>query len=274
MATHRGNIFMFVPDKNSTGKNGFFRIAGSCGSSMSNMRTLPEINFASPSDPTLRPLLRLVLACSFFPSCEVIDSLMDPKSKHKLDLNQDRAMGVGLLPLEVAARRGHVEVVKCLVKHGARVDKGTPLLWAAYTGCDDVIDALVELGADPKTEVSKGLEDDACVPKGITPLDYAASNNQPSTVRLLVEKYGVVEGRPQALVNAVAMAKESGYKAIGEYLMGVGIGKGKEGENRCDRCAKPAKNRCSRCSTVYYCTRECQKAAWRLHKKDCTIKSS
>jgi hypothetical protein len=28
--------------------------------------------------------------------------------------------------------------------------------------------------------------------------------------------------------------------------------------------------KCSRCNTAYYCSRECQKKHWKMHKKECT----
>ncbi|RPA82227.1 hypothetical protein BJ508DRAFT_93339 [Ascobolus immersus RN42] len=38
----------------------------------------------------------------------------------------------------------------------------------------------------------------------------------------------------------------------------------------CSHCSKPrAQKSCSRCSTVCYCSRDCQKAAWKAHKKAC-----
>ena len=37
----------------------------------------------------------------------------------------------------------------------------------------------------------------------------------------------------------------------------------------CAHCGKPATTVCSRCRCVSYCSRECQKAAWRIHKLFC-----
>ncbi len=38
----------------------------------------------------------------------------------------------------------------------------------------------------------------------------------------------------------------------------------------CDQCGKAnAKSQCSRCKKAYYCGKECQKLAWKDHKKTC-----
>ncbi|CAM1321405.1 Bzd (predicted) [Pycnogonum litorale] len=39
----------------------------------------------------------------------------------------------------------------------------------------------------------------------------------------------------------------------------------------CDSCFKGSENllKCSNCAFAYYCNKKCQKAAWKLHKKEC-----
>jgi len=40
---------------------------------------------------------------------------------------------------------------------------------------------------------------------------------------------------------------------------------------KCSACGKPAEKRCSRCKLEWYCSRECQVAAWKDHKKLCDV---
>src|SRR5712692_2661933 len=59
-------------------------------------------------------------------------------------------------PLYAAAVQGEVEIVSCLLEHGADPDteslgetEGTPLCAAAAWGYTDIVRALLEHGADP-----------------------------------------------------------------------------------------------------------------------------
>jgi len=45
--------------------------------------------------------------------------------------------------------------------------------------------------------------------------------------------------------------------------------------NDCAQCGQAAATaRCTRCKTVFYCDRECQKAHWKTHKKECGQKAT
>ena len=43
------------------------------------------------------------------------------------------------------------------------------------------------------------------------------------------------------------------------------------GETKCGKCGKEASKKCSRCGIEWYCSRECQVAAWKAHKNICDI---
>jgi hypothetical protein len=44
------------------------------------------------------------------------------------------------------------------------------------------------------------------------------------------------------------------------------------GAGGCEVCEKPADKRCNRCGVASYCSRDCQKSHWKLHKKSCEPK--
>ena len=67
----------------------------------------------------------------------------------------------GFTPLLVAAFEGHVEMVELLVEHGADIEAGddwgdTPLNVSAWNGKHDVVEKLIELGAILEVENSSG----------------------------------------------------------------------------------------------------------------------
>ena len=65
--------------------------------------------------------------------------------------------------LQMAADKGHLEVVKLLVEKGAEIDyphpinKMTPLHLAAYSGHDEVVKYLLSKGANPNKKMSRGV---------------------------------------------------------------------------------------------------------------------
>jgi len=82
--------------------------------------------------------------------------------------------------LMIAAKQGHGNISRILLKHGARIDhrdhKGmTALSWASYNGKDEVVRILLEHGADLR------LQDDI----GFTALDWAIHENKPACYHLL-----------------------------------------------------------------------------------------
>lgn len=39
---------------------------------------------------------------------------------------------------------------------------------------------------------------------------------------------------------------------------------------KCGKCSKDANSICTNCKSIYYCSRDCQKADWKNHKKNCS----
>ena len=37
----------------------------------------------------------------------------------------------------------------------------------------------------------------------------------------------------------------------------------------CFLCLEPSKLKCSKCLTIQYCSKECQKKDWKIHKNNC-----
>ena len=60
------------------------------------------------------------------------------------------------------------------------------------------------------------------------------------------------------------MAAEDGHLPVVEYL------RGEASEKQCGSCGKTCAQQCSLCRDAFYCNAECQKKAWKAHKKQCT----
>ncbi|XP_064399632.1 uncharacterized protein LOC135345989 isoform X2 [Halichondria panicea] len=87
-------------------------------------------------------------------------------------------------PLHLACWRGYLEIVKTLVTHGARTDKGggsenmTPLHWACWGGHKEVVQYLKEVGCSTDVRDRRGL----------TPLHRACVGGNIQLVKYLVEE--------------------------------------------------------------------------------------
>ena len=44
--------------------------------------------------------------------------------------------------------------------------------------------------------------------------------------------------------------------------------------SRCSVCAQATDQRCSQCKSVHFCSRDCQKLAWREHKAECKLRAA
>jgi len=48
----------------------------------------------------------------------------------------------------------------------------------------------------------------------------------------------------------------------------------KKPTRKCDVCKTATTKACARCKTSYFCSAECQKSAWKKHKKVCKAPTS
>jgi hypothetical protein len=125
-------------------------------------------------------------------------------------------------------------------------------------GCGHVaaIRTLHELGADINTPNNHGC----------TPLLAAASKGHQKVVKLL-RKLGADMNEESIVGSAVDVAQAFGHDAVAEKLSKY---------TACCACCQKKKGTadvkllaCSRCLKTYYCSSQCQKQDWKLHKKTC-----
>jgi serine/threonine-protein phosphatase 6 regulatory ankyrin repeat subunit B len=153
-----------------------------------------------------------------------------------------------LTPLMAAAYLGHVPLLKLLLMHGADVDQvdffgHTALIWAARSGHSEVVQALVEAGANIEhsylcetalaTAAAHGrtatvkvlLRSGACADpinhRGLSPLMSASQNGVTAIVEALLE-YGADVNRVLNRRTALMVAKRHGHIDTVQVLLSAG----------------------------------------------------
>ncbi len=115
----------------------------------------------------------------------------------------------GATALSFAADKGHLDLVKFLISHGAEVDvtdtfyQSTPIIWAAYNGRAEVVRVLVEAGADASGALGMAVERDKL-----------------EVVRALLDSGKL---KPEALPGTLAAAKASGKTEVVKLLEAAGV---------------------------------------------------
>lgn len=140
--------------------------------------TLGE-SLTEPDDLDETPLHKAVR----FGNPATVSWLIEWYLKHKIDLRMRNHEGK--LPLHIAARFGHNQIITLLLKHGNintrdHYEGWTPLHEATYEGYVETTKLLLRQGADPNK-----LDFDQR-----TPLHYAVEQEEIEVVRLLVKNGG------------------------------------------------------------------------------------
>jgi uncharacterized protein len=158
----------------------------------------------------------------------------------KAGADANAALPGGEAPLMTAARTGRLGPVKALLARGAAVDateerRGqTALMWAAAEGHADVVQALIDAGADFRTSL----------PSGFTPLLFAVREGRLGVARVLLNAGADVNeavsptggrrrtygGRPPAAgATPLLMAVMNGHFELASDLLDAGANPNADG---------------------------------------------
>lgn len=165
-----------------------------------------------------------------------------------------RENGYPELPLAIASRRGHRNIVEAMLERGAAINccprdlRGgieTPLQSAALGGCHEIVSFLLSNGADPdkKTETQKTalmigasmryprvvqalLDADAdyaaCDAFGFTALDHAVEGLCIRTVKILLKVGSDTNGHGEMLMSPLHHANEYACPGVTSLLLEAG----------------------------------------------------
>lgn len=172
------------------------------------------------------------------------------------DLNRGRHNGS--TPLHVAARHGHVSVVRFLGRLGADANQANdedsvPLSVAAEGGHLSVVKCLHE-------EFDVGV--DQARRGGFTPLMDAAYGSKAEVIKYLAKRADTQSSHQQWGTAADISRSSGGPDEQTKYLMAKA------------HCSNPACSgagitKCTGCKKARYCGQPCQLAHWKVHKVAC-----
>lgn len=176
-----------------------------------------------------------------------------------------------IFPLHIAASNDHVFVVEELLKHKANPDcfsgkAYTPLTMACSQGYTETPRILLDHGANVNLQSPVD---------GATALHHACIGGFLNCAKMLVSRgadISIKDGGqmdPLQAVNAVLEEKPTSKSLITlkNFLSTLRT----DDRGKCANCYKPldAPKRCGKCKSVFYCSGECQKDHWKVHKEAC-----
>jgi hypothetical protein len=184
----------------------------------------------------------------------------------------------GLTALMWAAENGHTDCVRLLMDGGADKEATdqtgmTALIAAAEDGRTECVRLLMDGGANKNAK-------DEC---GWTALISAAENGQMDCVRLLITGGADIGARDDTGLTALDRAQRQGNHDMVRLITSCSEAQHDASalmdptkraqfiDRSCHNCFKVDTTmfKCGICHKVRYCSRECQKAHWSLHKAKC-----
>jgi ankyrin repeat protein len=145
--------------------------------------------------------------------------------EHLQDVNSRRTFD-NMTPLHLASQNGHVEVVQVLLECGAdssaqNKDGSTPLHWASLSGHVEVVQVLLECGADSSAQNKDGS----------TPLHWASQSGNVELVQVLLDRGADPSAKHNDGWTPLHLASQFGHVEVVQVLLERGANPSAQNNN-------------------------------------------